>query len=390
LCDGLCDCDAMARNDTDKSHAARFLPVFDSRKRKIRGLVRRGDRYYAQMRIAQPDGKSRPVRVPLEAAFLVDAQKELEAKRTENRKGELHQPGHRPVFEALAADYLRSAQFLGKKLGTRENEVQALNRWTKHLGGIRVDWVKADRMTDFRNARRQAGVSARTVNLDLVAFNNAMAYAVERGWLSVAPRLKKLKEREPAKRMLLTGGDIKRLLKACTPKVTKNAVELKFYIRFLILTGAREQEALKVRWQDVDLWNQQVVIGASGDTKNRKFRSVNFTPELKELLHDMNETRAPDSSFLFPSPQRGERDVHAKSLREAFKLARLKAGVPWVGFHDFRHFFASQCVMGGIDFMTIASWLGHSDGGILVGKVYGHLADKHKAAMADGLKILEG
>ena len=63
--------------------------------------------------------------------------------------------------------------------------------------------------------------------------------------------------------------------------------------------------------------------------------------------------------------------------------------MPWAGFHDFRHFFASQCVMGGLDFMTIAHWLGHSDGGILVGKVYGHLADAHKARMADSLSILK-
>ena len=45
--------------------------------------------------------------------------------------------------------------------------------------------------------------------------------------------------------------------------------------------------------------------------------------------------------------------------------------------------------MGGIDYMTIAHWLGHSDGGVLIGKTYGHLNDKHKARMADGLRILE-
>jgi integrase len=132
-----------------------------------------------------------------------------------------------------------------------------------------------------------------------------------------------------------------------------------------------------------------VTIGADADTKNARARSANFSGELEALLHEMNGGRPPDSSFLFPSPQRGERDIHAKSLRESFKLVRSKAGLPWVGFHDLRHFFASQCVMGGLDFMTIASWLGHSDGGVLVGKVYGHLADAHKARMADGLRILK-
>jgi hypothetical protein len=41
--------------------------------------------------------------------------------------------------------------------------------------------------------------------------------------------------------------------------------------------------------------------------------------------------------------------------------------------------------MAGLDFMTIASWLGHRDGGVLVGKVYGHLADTHKQAAAQRL-----
>jgi len=43
--------------------------------------------------------------------------------------------------------------------------------------------------------------------------------------------------------------------------------------------------------------------------------------------------------------------------------------------------------MAGIDFMTIAAWLGHKDGGILVGKVYGHLIDEHRQKMAAKLTI---
>ncbi len=38
--------------------------------------------------------------------------------------------------------------------------------------------------------------------------------------------------------------------------------------------------------------------------------------------------------------------------------------------------------MCGIDYMTIAKWVGHKDGGILIGKVYGHLADEHRKQQA--------
>ena len=38
--------------------------------------------------------------------------------------------------------------------------------------------------------------------------------------------------------------------------------------------------------------------------------------------------------------------------------------------------------MSGIDFMTIARWVGHQDGGILIGKVYGHLSNEHAKRQA--------
>ena len=49
--------------------------------------------------------------------------------------------------------------------------------------------------------------------------------------------------------------------------------------------------------------------------------------------------------------------------------------------------FISMAVMSGVDFMTIASWVGHQDGGVLIGKVYGHLANEHKKAMAERLNF---
>lgn len=46
-----------------------------------------------------------------------------------------------------------------------------------------------------------------------------------------------------------------------------------------------------------------------------------------------------------------------------------------------------MCVMAGIDYMTIAAWVGHKDGGVLIGKVYGHLANEHRQAMAAKLNF---
>ncbi len=370
------------------NHAGTFCPALDSRKRKVRGLCVRNGRFYAQMRVDRGDGTTRPIRISLEAETLDQAKVEMERRRTERQMGTVHVPGHRPKFSALVEAYKLSAEFLSKKLGTRENETQALNRWSSSLGGVRIDRIATSHMTAFRNARKAQGVTSRTINLDLVAFNNAMAYAAQEKLLTTVPRLKKLKEVKAPERQLLTRQNISALLESCVPEVTKNAGLLRLYLRFLLLTGAREQEALKVRKADVDLDGRRLTIGADGDTKNRESRIVEMGDDLFGLLDELLRGLPSDTSYLFPSPQRGQKDIPCRSLRESFKLVRSKAGLTTIGFHDFRHHFCSTCVMAGIDFMTIASWVGHKDGGLLVGRTYGHLNDAHKRRMAAKLPTL--
>jgi integrase len=153
--------------------------------------------------------------------------------------------------------------------------------------------------------------------------------------------------------------------------------------RFLAFSGCRISEARQVLWQDVDFERGQVTIGATGDTKNRSARTVDFNPKLRAHLEDMASRLAPDSQWVFPSPQRGDKDIPAKTFKQSLTMVRTRANMPTFNFHDCRHHFVSMCVMSGIDFMTIAAWVGHKDGGVLIGKVYGHLANEHRKAMAE-------
>jgi integrase len=381
----------MKRQATQKSsgngviHAPSFQAVFDSRKRKVPGLWLRGSRYYAQLRIDLGNGRTAPRRIALTAANLDEAKAALESMRTARRSGTLPTTGFRPKFEDFAREYLAGPMLAQKKIGTQNNERQSIDRWIAHMGGIRLDKITAPMIHSFREKRLTAGRAARTVNLDVVGLRNVLKLAVERGHIERLPEVRQLKQKPPQRRPLMTKEQFATLLAACRPETTKNAALFALYLRFLALTGSREKEALCVRWADVDFARETVTIGSGGASKNHKARDVDFSPELKALLVEMSAARPPDSSWLFPSPQRGAKDIHAMHLRESLKQVRKTAGLPWLGFHDLRHAFASQCVMAGLDFMTIAAWLGHSDGGILVGKVYGHLADTHKKAAAQKL-----
>ena len=75
------------------------------------------------------------------------------------------------------------------------------------------------------------------------------------------------------------------------------------------------------------------------------------------------------------------------NFNKALEMAIEAAGVERFGFHHTRHYFISHCVMAGIDYMTIAKWVGHQDGGILIGKVYGHLNNAHTAEQARKVRL---
>jgi integrase len=341
------------------------------------------------MRMDTGDGQTKPKRIPLDAETLDGAIAELEKTRTENRAGKLALPKRHPSFAEFADEYLASAIHAQKRPSTRRAERVILGYWKAHLGSVRLGKLTPVMVKSYREKRLSQGVTARTVNIETVTFYAVLKFAVDRGLIQGFTRVKQLRQKPPPKRPLLASDDIDRLLHHCTSDATKNADLLKFYLRFLALTGAREKEALRIRWTDIDSGKRLVTIGADAASKSGHHRTVNFTRELESLIKEMIASHPPDSSFLFPSPQRGPKDISAHSLRESFRMVRSKARLPWVGFHDLRHFFASQCVMQGIDYMTIAHWLGHSDGGILVGKTYGHLSDEHKRRMADNLSILK-
>ena len=216
-------------------------------------------------------------------------------------------------------------------------------------------------MNSYIAKRQGAGLSGRTVNLEVTCFRNVMRRAVDDNWITVLPtlNLRPLKW-TPEKRSLLSREEINRLCEVAeSGKASKNGQQFADYVRLMACCGSRRDETLRLKWSDVDWQQRQLTIGSDGLAKNRKARVVDFNPQLEEHLRAMLERKAPDSVWLFPSPQRGAQDLPAKSFVETMRLVRTAAGSQRFGFHDLRHYFISYCVMAGIDYMTIAAWVGH-------------------------------
>jgi integrase len=144
-------------------------------------------------------------------------------------------------------------------------------------------------------------------------------------------------------------------------------------VRFLSLTGLRIAEARALRWADV---REDRIDVRAATAKRDKARAVPVLPGLAEVLARLREL-AGVSEFVLPR----------ESARKAIRSACARAGVAGMSFHCFRHYFATRCIESGVDVPTVARWLGHRDGGALLGKTYFHLLDDHSRRMAAKVRL---
>jgi integrase len=320
----------------------------------------------------------------------------LQTQRADNALPVL---GRTPKFADHVKTYIEAITG-SKKMSTVEKEKSILGRWVDEIGSLRLDQIRRVHVNRFIEKRLKAKAAPRTINLDVIAFRCAMKRALEDGIVQRLPTegLRPLKA-ATRRRPLFTSAELNKLCAAAFESkrnkagelvpVTHNGQQFVDYIKLMAWSGVRRNEALGLQWSDCDFAQEQLHVRRQlthrgiEDLKNSEQRVVDFNLKLKAHLLEMKTRRAPDSEWLFPSPQRGDKDIASKSWRESLDLVRTKAGMPNFNFHDCRHHFISMCVMSGIDFMTIAAWVGHKDGGVLIGKVYGHLANEHRKAMAE-------
>lgn len=297
-----------------------------------------------------------------------------------------------------------SAQSFPRKAArTIKEERLVLEKWKAHLGNTRIDQLTLAQTAAYRNTRLVEGLAPRSINLPLTMLRNVLAKAVEDGLIPEMPRIKGFKASEaraPA-RPRLTDQEFEKLSRAALDSGGKNGQLLHDLLRFLGYSGARKTESLKMLWRDVELDGGLIRFR---NPKGGIARAMELNPSLRAHLEDMKSRRDPESSYLFPSPERGSRDEHARNLAEAFKLARKACGLDRfalvesqtdkrlakrtaLGFHDIRRYFVTRALELGIDPQTISRWVGHKDGDALVLRTYASVRADHRASMAAKLDL---
>jgi integrase len=140
---------------------------------------------------------------------------------------------------------------------------------------------------------------------------------------------------------------------------------------FLLLTGARFSEAIRLTWDEISLSESWAVLthnkGSDGQPKKRRIPLVR---SLVGKLSALNHRDGPIFLNSYGRPHECEHPVktvwhHWRKQREALGLSRVR-------LHDFRHTFASHLAMQGIELRKIADLLGHTT--LNRTRQYAHLA----------------
>lgn len=221
---------------------------------------------------------------------------------------------------------------------------------------------------------RGKGIASSTFNKDAQVLKASFQYAVDRGMLLDNPA-KVIKPRKVTdKRILIPSKEEFSILCNTILGLDPRARESFPLVKLLATSGMRLSEATNMKWGEIDFErNHFVVSGGDVGTKNREVRTVPLFPAMRKFLENVFEAeKMPQDQYLFKF----------KSARKALDTACRIAKLPSFTHHCLRHYFVSNAIERGIDFKTIANWIGHKDGGLLVAKTYGHLRDSHSHEMA--------
>jgi site-specific recombinase XerD len=272
-----------------------------------------------------------------------------------------HESDEEETVETFSKIYLNEYCLVRNKRPDFKEET--VNNIVKILGDVKIVDVRRKHAHFYASERTKDGVMPGTINRGLAVLKNMMTFALEKELIQLHPLLKfRLIPEEECALRVLTLQEERKLVESM-PSLVSQA-----YIAILGETGLRMTEGFTLKWELVDLKNRLLTVEK---TKGRKARTI---PSLSDYAMEWLEVLPKDSPYVFTCPSTGDR-YH--DMRYPMEVGREAAGIPWFGFHDLRHFRATQWVKEGVDLRTVQALMGHSS--IQTTMRYAHFAPTHAA-----------
>jgi integrase len=135
----------------------------------------------------------------------------------------------------------------------------------------------------------------------------------------------------------------------------QHPLPLYWFFTLSLLTGARRQSLLAMRWVDINLEQARWVVPATW-SKHGDEMVVPLTREAVAILSGMKERRGA-SPWVFPSEK--AKSGHLEEPKAAWMRLLQAAGIADLRLHDLRRTFGSRLAETGASGAVIAAAMGH-------------------------------
>lgn len=161
---------------------------------------------------------------------------------------------------------------------------------------------------------------------------------------------------------------LEKLMRACP-------LWLRPIVGLALSLGTRRGELMRVRWEDVDLAGNRILLS---HTKNGRPRYVYLNALSQQVIAYLGESAHVKKGPLFPG-------ITPAQVSVAFIRVCTLVGIKDFSLHDLRHSFAAHARMNGVDLHTLQKLLGHSDPRMT--DRYAHLSETF---LGDAARRLDG
>jgi len=344
------------------------------------GVYKRGNRWWLDFYLLNGKRMREPVTVkgiPPEKITRQHAERALDIRRGEVASGKFNiAETKKPVlFDKLVRTYLEDYSEINKKSWKRDRT--SCRALMGYFGDMKLSQITPWAVDKYKSSRLKVisrlnkPISKANINREIACLKKMLFYAVGEGWLSSNPLKghKLLYKEVPKKIRVVSPEEFQRVYDEASES-------LKPILVTAYNTGMRTGEILALKWENVSLTEGYIRVVES---KNGESRYIPINRYLKEALKSV-ESSTSAGGYVF-----SHNGGPVRAFKTAFTAAVRRAGVERFTFHDFRHTFASNLVMKGVDLATVQELLGHKS--ILMTKRYSHPTPEHKKRAVEMLNI---
>lgn len=265
----------------------------------------------------------------------------------------------------FVTDYVNPHNKMRKRSHWRD--LQLFTRIGAKFGHLKLSDIKRHEVQQFHNDLVTVDkLAPATADHHVVYLRRVLSLAVQWEFLekNVLANIPLMKVDNKVERYL-SDDEVKRLVDVLT---TDLAFGASYLLLYLLSTGARLNEAMQAKWDQVDLEKGIWRIPAT-NSKSKKTRSVPLNESAIWVLGQL-WTKG-KHEYLFVNEATNKPWV---TITRAWYRLRAKAGIENLRVHDLRHSFASFLVNGGRSLYEVQQILGHSDPKVTMR--YAHLSTK--------------